>query len=237
MVLFCFIYVCVFIYINAFLIAQLVKNPPAIQETLVNSWVRMICCRRDRLPTPVFLGFPCGSAGKESTCDAGDLGSIPGLGKFPGEGKGYPLQDSGLENSMGYSPWGHKELDMTEWLSISLHFHIYSLNMHTCVWKEKKSRNIYSSIQERHIVCLPWARYCGGGSNRTRVPVLGSLDNADSRIQGVTCVPAGYWQCALYEVMWRSFIHHLHAFLYLPIYLFFALVWHGRTYIKITIKP
>ena len=44
--------------------------------------------------------FPCGSAGKESACDAGDLGSIPGLGRSPGEGKGYPLQYSGLENSM-----------------------------------------------------------------------------------------------------------------------------------------
>jgi len=44
--------------------------------------------------------FPCGSAGKESTCNAGDLGSIPGLGRSPGEGKGYPLQYSGLENSM-----------------------------------------------------------------------------------------------------------------------------------------
>ena len=44
-------------------------------------------------------GFPCGSAGKESACSAGHLGSIPGLGKSPGEGKGYPLQDSGLENS------------------------------------------------------------------------------------------------------------------------------------------
>ena len=42
----------------------------------------------------------CGSAGKESTCDAGDLGSIPGLGRSPGEGKGYPLQYSGLENFM-----------------------------------------------------------------------------------------------------------------------------------------
>ena len=41
-----------------------------------------------------------GSAGKESTCNAGDLGSIPGLGRYPGEGKGYPLQYSGLENSM-----------------------------------------------------------------------------------------------------------------------------------------
>ena len=46
------------------------------------------------------LGFPGGSAGKEPTCNAEDLGSIPGLGRSPGEGKGYPLQHSGLENSM-----------------------------------------------------------------------------------------------------------------------------------------
>ena len=61
-----------------------------------NSWVLKIHWRRDRLPTPVFLGFPCGSAGKEFACITGDLGSIPGLG----EGKGYPLQYSGLKNSM-----------------------------------------------------------------------------------------------------------------------------------------
>ena len=59
-------------------------------------------------PPPVFLGFPCGSAGKESNCNAGGLGSIPGSGRPPGEGKGDPLQYSGLEN---YSPWGCKELD------------------------------------------------------------------------------------------------------------------------------
>ena len=46
------------------------------------------------------MGFPCGSAGKESACNAGDLGSIPGLGRSPGEGKGYPLHYSGLKNSM-----------------------------------------------------------------------------------------------------------------------------------------
>ena len=63
---------------------------------------RKIPWRRDRLPTPVFLGFPCGSADKESTCNVGDLGSISGLGRSPEEGKGYPLQHSGLENSMGY---------------------------------------------------------------------------------------------------------------------------------------
>ena len=59
-----------------------------------DSWVRKIRWRRDRLPTPIFLGFPCGSAGKESACNAGDLGSIPGLGRSPGEEIGYPLQYS-----------------------------------------------------------------------------------------------------------------------------------------------
>ena len=49
---------------------------------------------------PSLLGFPCGLAGKESPCNVGDLDSIPGLGRSPGEGKGYPLQYSGLENSM-----------------------------------------------------------------------------------------------------------------------------------------
>ena len=48
----------------------------------------------------VFLGLPGGSAGKESACNAGDLGSIPGLGRSPEEGNSYPLQYSGLENSM-----------------------------------------------------------------------------------------------------------------------------------------
>ena len=64
--------------------------------------------------------FPCGSAGKESACNEGDLGSIPGLGRSPGEGKGYPLQYSGLENSMDYSPLGRKESDTTKPLSLSL---------------------------------------------------------------------------------------------------------------------
>ena len=115
------------------------------------------------------VGFPHSSVGKESTCDAGDpglipglgrspgedkryphqyswaslvaqlvkdppvgdLGSIPGLGRSPGEGKGYPLQYFGLENPMDYivSPWGCKESDTTE--RLSLHFihtqHTYPL--------------------------------------------------------------------------------------------------------------
>jgi len=66
----------------------LVKNPPAMQETTVQFQVRKIPWRSDSLPTPVFLGFPCDSAGKESACNVGDLGLIPGSGRSHGEGKG-----------------------------------------------------------------------------------------------------------------------------------------------------
>ena len=85
----------------ASLIAQLVKILQC-RRPWFNSWVGKIRWRRDRLPTPVFLGFLCGSAGKESACNAGELGSIPGLGRSPGEGKGYPLQYSSLENPRDY---------------------------------------------------------------------------------------------------------------------------------------
>ena len=63
------------------------------------------------------MGFPDSSVGKESTCNAGDPGSIPGSGISTGEGIGYPLQYSGLENSMDYTV---TESDMTEQLSLSL---------------------------------------------------------------------------------------------------------------------
>ena len=71
-----------------------------MQETQFDPWVGKIPWRWEWLPTPVFLGFPGGSHGKESACNAGDLGLIPGLGRSLKEGKGYQLQDSGLENSM-----------------------------------------------------------------------------------------------------------------------------------------
>ena len=62
------------------------------------------------------MDFPGGSDGKESACNAGDLGWIPGLGRFPGEWNDYPLQHSCLDNPMdrSYSPWDYKELDMPE---------------------------------------------------------------------------------------------------------------------------
>ena len=71
-----------------------------------DSWVGKIRWRRDRLPTPVFLGFPGGSSDKESACNVGDLGLITGLGRSPGEGKGYPLLYSGLENYMNCTAHG-----------------------------------------------------------------------------------------------------------------------------------
>ena len=87
--------------------AQLVKKIRLqCRRPRFSSWVGKIRWRRDRLPTPAFLGFPCGSAGKESACNAGDLGSIPGLGRSPGAGKGYLLQYSSLENSTGYKVHG-----------------------------------------------------------------------------------------------------------------------------------
>ena len=72
-------------------VAQLEKNPPACRRPQFDSWVGKFPWRRDRLSTPVFLGFPCGSGGKESACNAGDLGSISELGRSPEEELGYPL--------------------------------------------------------------------------------------------------------------------------------------------------
>ena len=90
-----------------------------------DSWFREIPWRRDRLPTPVFLGFPGGSVGKESACNGGDLGSTPGLGSSPGEAHGNPLpflpgESPWTESLVGYSPLGRKESDKAEQLSTHL---------------------------------------------------------------------------------------------------------------------
>ena len=78
------------------------------------------------------LGFPSGSDGKESACNAGDSCLIPGLGRSPGERKWLPTlvflpgESRGQRSLAGYSPWGCKELDMTEWLT-----HIHT-RTHAC---------------------------------------------------------------------------------------------------------
>ena len=98
---------------NNFLIGEVeIKIPQHVLEhtsqslKVVNLWV----LKQAQLPQPIpnqgclatSKGLLCGSAGKESACNVGDLGSIPGLGRSPGEGKAYPLQYSGLENSMDF---------------------------------------------------------------------------------------------------------------------------------------
>ena len=112
------------------------------------------------------MGFPCASAGKESACNAGDLDSIPGFGRSPGEGKGYPIQYSGLENSMDYSPWVYKESDTTEQLSLSVSKYLETsvLNYNTLKKRKKRSSLFimglqFSSVQSLSRVRLfanPW---------------------------------------------------------------------------------
>ena len=81
----------------------------------------LIHCRRVRLPSPIFLGLLCGSGGKESACNVGDLGLTPGFGRSPGEGKGCPLQYSCLQNSMDHIVyWVAKS--RTRLKDFSLHF-------------------------------------------------------------------------------------------------------------------
>ena len=95
-----------------------------MQETLVQFLGQEDSRKRDRLPTSVFVGFTGDSDGKESTCNAGDLGSVPGLGRSPGEGNSYPVPYSALENSMDCIGHGVSK----SWTQLSdFHFHIAHL--------------------------------------------------------------------------------------------------------------
>ena len=94
-----------------------------MQETRVPSLGREVPMEKGSATRQAFSGFPGGSASKESACNAEDVGLIPGLGRSPGEGKGYPLQYSGLENSTDcIVHGGRKESDTTEQSQLSLHF-------------------------------------------------------------------------------------------------------------------
>ena len=83
----------------------------------------LLSWRMERQPTPVFLVFPGGSDGKEFACNEGDLYSIPGLGRYPGEGNGNPPQYSCLENSMDRGAWQATVHEVTKiWTRLS-NFH------------------------------------------------------------------------------------------------------------------
>ena len=114
------------------------------------SWVRKIPWRKERLPTPLFLGFLCGSAGKESACNVGDLDLMPGLGRSPGEGNSYPLQYSGLENSMDCITHG---VATSQTRLSDFHFQKF------IVWSQslvaEKGKNL-SATQETWVQSLSW---------------------------------------------------------------------------------
>ena len=111
-------------------------------------------------PTPVFLGFLGGSHGKESACNAGDLGSIPELERSPGGGHGNPFQYSHLENHhgqkslAGYSPWGCRESATTEPLcTAQYNLHILSISGQEEVSDKLKFQALAA------ILCDPWVGY------------------------------------------------------------------------------
>ena len=107
---------------------------------------------------PLLLhAFPGGSDNKASADNAGDLGSIPGWRRSPGEGNGNPLQyflpgeSHGQWNLVGYSPWGHKELDTTE--QLHFHFHLHGYLMQT---EETLSVSSHNTAKCEAIIPLGW---------------------------------------------------------------------------------
>ena len=109
--------------IDSFILFLAVGSQGFVWMSICHNKHHILPWRRDRLPTPVFLCFPGGSDSKESTCNVGGLGSIPGLERSPGVGPDNSLQYSYLVNPHGqrslggYYPWSCKESDMTEQLS------------------------------------------------------------------------------------------------------------------------
>ena len=91
--------------------------------------------------TLLLWDFPCGSAGKESACNVGDLGLIPELGRSPGEGKGYLLQYSGLENSVDYTVLG-----VTKSRTRLSSFHLFLREIE----KEMIQRNLFAKQKQTH---------------------------------------------------------------------------------------
>ena len=88
------------IYPYICVVSTIINNPHQSDTFVIIDELTLKYHNHLKIIVYIRLGFPCSSAGKESTCNVGDLGLIPGLGRSPGEGKGYPLQYSGLENSM-----------------------------------------------------------------------------------------------------------------------------------------
>ena len=125
-----------------------------------------------------FVIFPHNSVGKEYACNAGDMGSVPGLGRSPGQGKGYPLQYSGLENSMNYIVHGAPK--SWAWLS-HFHFHFCYINEMTFVKLVRMGagcqRNQPPEWRAGNLSPSPTAPRTGGGGGWVQSPVTTGLVN------------------------------------------------------------
>ena len=136
------------------LVAQLAKNPPAMQDILVQSLCQGVPLEKDRLPTPVFLGFPDGSDGKESPAMwktwFQSLGWEDSL-----EGQAWqhtPEKPHGQRSLVGYSPWGHKESDTTKQLS-TIQLHSFNMLARSC---SKSFRLGFRSMWNKNFRCRSW---------------------------------------------------------------------------------
>ena len=134
--------------------------------------------------------FPGGSAGKESACSVGDPGSIPGLWRSPGEGKGYPLQYSGLENSMDWGAWQAVVCEVTEsWTQFSDSAHILLLHGH---FNFKK---------------IWWVHVLGQTSlfNRQRTEFLGSGSFWNSKCLSLSLASNETTSMNIFAKLWKYF--------------------------------
>ena len=140
-----------------------------MQETRFYSWVWKMGWRRHRLPIPKFMGFPGGSAGKESTCNIADLCSISGLGRSPGEGKGHPFQYSGVENSMDCIVHGvtKSRTQLRLSLSISCAQSLSIIQLFAYTWIAARQAPLSMGIL--HVGRLEWVAIpCSRGSSQPR---------------------------------------------------------------------
>ena len=133
--------------VSASLVAQVVKNPTSMQETLVRFLGKKAPWRRDRLPTPIFMGFPGGSDGKESAYNAGDMGSIPGLGRSPWRRAWLPTPVF----LPGESPWTEEPGGLQSMRSQRVS-HDWTTKLGTALHKV----NLKLYFNDDHLVCWPF---------------------------------------------------------------------------------
>ena len=110
------------------------------REAVPAKWAEWVLILALCTVIPPITGFPGGSAGKESACNAGDLGWIPGLGRSPGEANSYPLQYSDLENSMDWNSMGVQSQTPSN-------FHFHSSNRTLCTLLAPKTDTAKNSLQ------------------------------------------------------------------------------------------